>query len=818
MYLDVSLDDKSLSFHLDICSKIINRIVRDPEESVRALAARSLREIWMSKVSFAISVDFPSKISNDSNVVVSALQNVSYNSLDEVSKATMANNLKTFALLSHEPTALKALLDFSSNKTYWPIVAVLKIFADLSIAENTCEALATCAIISDSVPSLFAKHIDLLAENIYKLSLSSDLSARDLVQDSIRIVNNTVACSVLEASSFSWGPVEVDQGMISSLNVKLANLSSKLDSASTEICIMCVATIEEKLQAKPETSLLKQILVKCLSYINSSRQTLPETSNLASLGRALFIAGAALKYRNCPDDADLLPLAQEYFSQFATATSVNENIRKTAVASLGCIWRTHPYLMISEECLTIVDGLLAADSESTEIKIQIFAVMCAYLREESCRVQEAKDSSGKKNPSILLHGNSAQHSESSISSSLMQRYFSQILDSSLSLNVEMRKIAYDLIYLIVGSGLVHPLQCLPNIIALESFEEESQRNSIMNLHTDLRDKYNSFIHNRNVDGIKLSFQWYQKLKQLTPQQLELSRICFAKDGEVPLSHLYSIVKSKKQSRRAFISTLTQFFDTSAFTMGDDRSNIQFSLYIASNIAGLQFKYIEEPLIVISILGRILSSSAFEVQLHLKTPDDTAITTATYASAIINMIAVNLKIFLQTAYQISDSRCLAFDMADLSKASEKPVNRREIPPFNVPSEFIQQPSNLDILLVDKSDVAKSILTQEYDKTVASLEDFSLTFDEYEQSTTPSKAHIPSTKTKPSPSTCEKTPASVSKGQGKRKKITSNAKIPVKAPAANPTPVQTSRRISDRTSDRPNYQDISTDDEDSTDNIP
>ena len=46
----------------------------------------------------------------------------------------------------------------------------------------------------------------------------------------------------------------------------------------------------------------------------------------------------------------------------------------------------------------------------------------------------------------------------SVSSAVVQRYFSHILDASLSQNLKMQAVAIDILSFVIKQGLTHPMQ------------------------------------------------------------------------------------------------------------------------------------------------------------------------------------------------------------------------------------------------------------------------------------------------------------------------------------------------------------------------
>ena len=98
---------------------------------------------------------------------------------------------------------------------------------------------------------------------------------------------------------------------------------------------------------------------------------------------------------------------------------------------------------------------------------------------------------------------------------------------------------------------------MPYVIALETSEDSATRNKAVGLHTDLHGKYASFIHNKNVDGLRVAYEFQKATRPL------VSGIQISDTTAVPVSimaPLYDVIRDKRALRKDFLSNVVRLFD------------------------------------------------------------------------------------------------------------------------------------------------------------------------------------------------------------------------------------------------------------------
>lgn len=129
-----------------------------------------------------------------------------------------------------------------------------------------------------------------------------------------------------------------------------------------------------------------------------------------------------------------------------------------------CKYPTH---VLRSENIDLFDTVLKSDGATLPYKVQIINILANYLKADEERMLsnlvqqkvEEEELEGKNKLDIKsLKGQSEEMLESSISSSVMQRYLESITRLLLHPNEQVKLAAFEMTYLVLKQGLVHPLQ------------------------------------------------------------------------------------------------------------------------------------------------------------------------------------------------------------------------------------------------------------------------------------------------------------------------------------------------------------------------
>lgn len=188
------------------------------------------------------------------------------------------------------------------------------------------------------------------------------------------------------------------------------------------------------------------------------------------------------------------------------------------------------------------------------------------------------------------------------------------------------------------------------------------------MHRSLYEKHESLIDSCYINGVKAAFHYRLSLYKNTLPDTQVAVI----------STLYSIVRMSRRGRQKFLSSLTKGLDADidkSRRLKDE--DIQYTKFVAHNLACLDYSTNEEIHIVIQTIDKILSTSGASLQQSLEDhslPLEQATDLA--KAALVLSFAIHLREQLKLVYNISEVKCRAFESTKLgSRADTKTAIRR-----------------------------------------------------------------------------------------------------------------------------------------------
>ncbi|KAH7885125.1 sister chromatid cohesion C-terminus-domain-containing protein [Phlebopus sp. FC_14] len=372
---------------------------------------------------------------------------------------------------------------------------------------------------------------------------------------------------------------------------------------------------------------------------------------------------------------------------------------------LGFLFRAQPSLMTLERSAGIMDAIFSSSDEESQGRL--LRIMQDFLISEAAKHEEQQKESAyaKKERSVdiaELVGNTDGFADSGVSSAIIQRYIAPILDAALSQNSQVQAIAVDILTFTVKQGLAHPLQnvqSFPIIVALETSPVAATSARANALHAILYGKHTTLLNSRFLVSARKSFE-YQKA--ITPGNILGYHM--QPEPAALLQRWYTLVREKRTARQDFLKALVKSFDVSP-VLTSSQDDVEFSRYMAENLATLEYKTQEEVLTVIKQLTSILSTSGMQLleaispshllaQLHeheahsvsIEPPDPTkhphpalANLDVMRTSVIIGIIML-LKAFLKALYGLSEEKCTKFIPGKKSTIGDKPAMKRHTRPI------------------------------------------------------------------------------------------------------------------------------------------
>ncbi|KAM3610729.1 uncharacterized protein V6R79_008133 [Siganus canaliculatus] len=601
---DICLEQPTFSKITEMCVRMIRRV--NDEEGIKKLVNETFQKLWFTPTPAHDKETMTRKILNITDVVA-ACRDTGYDWFEQL----LQNLLKSEEDASYKP-AKKACVQLVDNL----VEHILKY--EESLAENKgvnstrlVACITTLYLFSKIRAQLMVKH----AMTMQPYLTTKCNTANDFM----------VICNVAKILELVVPLMEhPSETFLATIEEDLMKLIIKYGMTVVQHCVSCLGAVVNKV-----THNYKFVwacfnrFYSALNKLKIQHQEDPNSTTLVAnkpfLLRSLFTVGALARHF----DFDLeefkgnnkVVIKEKVLELLLYFTKHDEEEVKTkAIIGLGFLVIMHPSQMFVPEVKTLYNGILADSGSSINLKIQILKNLQTYLQEEDTRMQEADREWKKlsKQEDLKEMGDIS----SGMSSSIMQLYLKQVLEAFFHTQSSVRHFALNVIALTLNQGLIHPVQCVPYLIAMGTDPEPSMRNKADQQLVEIDKKYTGFIHMKAVAGMKMSYNLQQAID---PSHKTIIRGFRQDETHSALcSHLFTMIRSNRQHRRAFLISLLNLFDDSA------KTEVNMLLFIADNLACFPYQSQEEPLFIMHHIDITLSVSGSNLlqtfrELLLKEP-------------------------------------------------------------------------------------------------------------------------------------------------------------------------------------------------------
>ncbi|KAF9917724.1 Sister chromatid cohesion protein 2 [Lobosporangium transversale] len=322
--------------------------------------------------------------------------------------------------------------------------------------------------------------------------------------------------------------------------------------------------------------------------------------------------------KGCPSEdrlsdlkSKMYPTVQGFvFNTLATLYELmdDNSLRLNALQGLGHLYMAFPILMNMQRSLAIMDTIFS--DRNNELKIEMLRTYTDFLVNT-----QATSSSRSEKEAYTLITNAEDNLEAGIGSAVMQRYLDRILQCALVNDLQLQVAAVDVISQVTQQALVHPMLCMPAVVALESSEDLILAGRAFKIHRELHQKHASLIYARIMECVRTMFAFRKNLQQeaLSIQGYKINPE--TGDAIALVYPMYVLAGEKRQVRNSFLSSLVKALDVDLTGMQFEVDGI-YSRFIAENLAYLEFKTTEEVYLVIFYLNRIIAGTGMTLLQNL----------------------------------------------------------------------------------------------------------------------------------------------------------------------------------------------------------
>lgn len=293
------------------------------------------------------------------------------------------------------------------------------------------------------------------------------------------------------------------------------------------------------------------------------------------------------------------------FLLFFCGSNFLSQIKKIAIKNIISVCSTHPKLFMSEAILKVLDREF--DDVDIDIKRAIIQGFMDFLKNEDNNSKKLNGVQTKSSTEIKLdvavfHGDAKSYVNDGICAGIIQRYLEKVLEFCLQESDELAILPVQFVQLVIKLGFANPKICIPYIIALESTTNPHIRHIASELHTELFEKHESLTDSSYLEGLKLAVAFRKRASNNIYQE------------KFFINNLYSIVNGNYSSRKKLISSLAKVFNINlGFTKLEDNTFQRDTIiYTAFNIAAIHFASLEEVLIFVYNIDRVISREGLDL--------------------------------------------------------------------------------------------------------------------------------------------------------------------------------------------------------------
>ncbi|XP_078071403.1 nipped-B-like protein isoform X7 [Mustelus asterias] len=587
---DICIEQPTFSKVTEMCVRMIRRV--NDEEGIKKLVNETFQKLWFTPTPSHDAEGMTRKILNVTDVVA-ACRDTGYDWFEQL----LQNLLKSEEDASYKPVK-KACVQIVDNLVEH-ILKYEESLADSDSKGMNTNCLVACLItlylFSKIQPHLMVKHA---------MTLQPYLTTKCNTQSDFLVICNVAKILELVVPLMEH-PSET---FLATIEEDLMKLILKHGMTVVQHCVSCLGAVVNRV-----THNYKFVWACFNRYYGAltklKAQHQEDSGNTALVGnkpallRSLFTVGALCRHFDFDQEefkGNTKVVIKEkvlelllYFTKHE-----DEEVQTKAIIGLGFVFIQHPDLMFEQDVKNLYNNILRDKEASIGLKIQVLKNLQTYLQEEDCRMQQADKDWKKvaKQEDLKEMGDIS----SGMSSSIMQLYLKQVLEAFFHTHSPVRHFALNVIALTLNQGLVHPVQCVPYLIAIGTDPESTMRNKSDQQLVEIDKKYTGFVHMKAVAGMKMSYQLQQSIQS---EIRELIRGFRQEENVTALcSHLYTMIRGNRQHRRAFLIALLNLFDDSA------KTEVNLLLYIADNLACFPFQTQEEPLFIMHHIDITLSVS------------------------------------------------------------------------------------------------------------------------------------------------------------------------------------------------------------------
>ncbi|XP_062151070.1 sister chromatid cohesion protein SCC2 [Alnus glutinosa] len=624
---DMCTSNGNFSEFTSACIEIISR-VSDDESSIQDLVCKTFYEFWFEEPSgsetqfFGDGSSVPLEVAKKTEQIVEMLRRMPNHQL-------LVAVIKRNLALDFFPQSAKAAginpVSLASVRKRCELMCKCLLEKILQVEEMNNEEMEVRAL-----PYVLVLHAFCVVDPTLCAPASDPSQFVVTLQPYLKTqVDNRMVAQLLESVIFIIDSVlpllrKLPQSVVEELEQDLKHMIVRHSFLTVvHACIKCLCSAG-KVAGKGA------IVIEHLIQVFFKRLDAQLVDNKQLVGRSLFCLGLLIRYGKSllSDHSNKIIDVVGSLGLFKKYLLVEDFIVKVrSLQALGFVLIGWPEYMLEKDIGKILEATLSSGCD-VRIKMQALQNVYEYLLDAESQMETDKASNNVIHSSVE-GGHSvpvaAGAGDTNICGGIVQLYWENILGRCLDFNEQVRQLALKIVEIVLRQGLVHPITCVPYLIALETDPQEANSKLAHHLLMNMNEKYPAFFESRLGDGLQKSFIFIQSISgihenvNLKVQSKIPGNVKGKSDGvslaqaRLGVSRIYKLIRGNRVSRNKFMSSIVRKFDNPTW----NDSIVPFMMYCSEILALLPFTSPDEPLYLIYAINRVIQVRAGALEAKMK---------------------------------------------------------------------------------------------------------------------------------------------------------------------------------------------------------
>jgi cohesin loading factor subunit SCC2 len=609
---DIYLRNEKKDIRSAIADALLHRVT-DLDEGVQELARQTIEEVWMQPFYLPVSAvdDFPVPyrlaIADHVSMMVKTIQRRNEVSvvLDKVLQSMLSNDSK------------HAAANFRVCKTLVAAMFDTIIDDSGSGADEARDALQLLMIFAKANAKLFtADQIQLLPPYIADLQKEDDLAKFRSVVVIFRHVFPQLS--------------KVHSKFLENVRVTLLQAMSRMNRTLLDdvvACLWIISTVDENFENL--TKVASSSVRRCANFFKTNLQSNPknDANSIRVLTKLLMISGMCGKHWDLDDNPaefkekfpdwkgnSVSKLMVDTFVPFAAPHQPLE-VRKAALDAIGMVCQSRPKNFSSANIYTTFRLVF-------EEHIPVLEAMIMRSFKDFLLMEEKRSDPGTTNTIIGVAtdtpatlGVMGGSQNDGVAADIAQKFLKDITRIALATQDDHAFLATEILTSINRQGMNHPKECGPALVALETSQNTSIAELAFREHRALHEKYETILEKEYMRAVQFAYNYQRDIVKDTHG---------AKTNPytAKLYLLMEVLKiSKVRTRKRFFETLCTRIDFDPAKLDTSQAlpaHVDFSRFVVENMAFFEYQSIDELLVAITAIEKIVASTGSAVAHAIET--------------------------------------------------------------------------------------------------------------------------------------------------------------------------------------------------------